>query len=287
MILTLNEEVNIRDCLASCAWCDDVHVVDSGSTDRTIEVARSMGAKTYEHPFESFGKQRNWAIDNVSPKHEWIFHLDADERFTPDLVREMRERLGASPAESGYHVPNKLMFMGRWLKRAGQYPTYQMRLFHRERMRFEDYGHGQRESTSGKVGTLREPYLHFNFSKGLGDWIDRHNKYSTLEAREALERLGRPLELGRIFGADPVARRRALKDLFYRLPCRAELRFLITLLGLGAILEGQAGRTYARLVYLYEQMITCKLRLLRRHDRGASDPNFEKDVLAGPGRRAG
>src|SRR5687767_15041601 len=93
IILTLNEEANIRDCLASCAWCDDVSVLDSGSTDRTRDVAKELGAAVYSNRFESFGRQRNWAIDNIPAKHDWIFHLDADERFTPRLEDEIQRVL--------------------------------------------------------------------------------------------------------------------------------------------------------------------------------------------------
>src|SRR5438045_4083417 len=80
--LTLDEERNIADCLRSCAWCDDVHVLDSGSSDRTCAIADAMGATVHRNPFRSFGHQRNWAIDNIATKHNWQFHLDADERFT-------------------------------------------------------------------------------------------------------------------------------------------------------------------------------------------------------------
>lgn len=289
VILTLNEEVNMEACLRSCAWCDDVHVVDSGSKDRTVELASSLGAKTYFHPFESFGAQRNWAIDNTNPKHEWIFHLDADERFTPELVEEMRRVIAANPVEAGYYVPSKFMFMGRWLKRTVSYPTYQMRFFHKVRMRFTDWGHGQREQTEGKVGTLHQPYLHYALSKGLADWLDRHNKYSTKEAAQALEAQREPLRLGDLVAKDRVARRRALKSLFYRLPMRATIRYWLTLWVLGAILEGEAGRTYASLMHVYERMITLKIRVLRssarQHAQGSHE-FFERDAPP-PGKVAG
>src|SRR5688572_4260660 len=129
-ILTLNEEANLRDCLASCTWSDDVSVLDSGSTDRTCDIAREAGVAVYVNSFESFGRQRNWALDHIPVKHDWVFHLDADERFTPELVAEMESVLSAAPTEAGFYVPAKLMFMGRWLKRSGRYPSYQMRLFH-------------------------------------------------------------------------------------------------------------------------------------------------------------
>lgn len=285
VILTLNEEVNIEACLRSCAWSDDVHVVDSGSKDRTVELAQRHGAKTYFHPFESFGAQRNWAIDHTSPKHEWIFHLDADERFTPEQVAELARTIASNPAQAGYYIPSKFMFMGRWLKRTASYPTYQMRFFHKVRMRFTDWGHGQREATTGQVGTLKEPYLHYALSKGLADWMDRHNRYSSKEAAQVLEAGHGPLKLGDLFSRDPVTKRRALKSVFYRLPFRATIRYWLTLWVLGAILEGEAGRTYAALMNVYERMITLKMRVLaasaRQHAQGTHE-FFERDMPASP-----
>lgn len=285
VILTLNEEVNIAECLASCAWSDDVHVLDSGSTDRTLEIARGLGAGLWQHPFASFGEQRNWAIENIPMRHEWIFHLDADERFTPELARAMGGLLARSPTEAGFHIPQKLMFMGRWLKRSAAYPTYQMRLFHRARMRFCDYGHGQRELTDGAVGTLNVPYLHYGFAKGLYDWFDKHNRYSSLEALQFANRVlgpGATLRVGDLFSADRVKRRRAWKDLGYRLPFRAQLRWFVTLFVLGGILEGRAGVTYAGLISTYERMTSLKLTLLRQQRRqgrlAMTHRDFERDT---------
>lgn len=265
VVLTLNEEDNIGPCLESCAWCGDVHVLDSGSTDRTQEIARSMGAVVHENPFESFGAQRNWAIDNIPLENDWVFHLDADERFLRPLVKEMDALIARSPEEAGFYVPSKLMFMGRWLKRTGGYPTYQMRLFHKRRMRFQDYGHGQRELTEGAIGALREPYLHFNFSKGLDEWFDKHNRYSAAEARQAIEEANAP-----IFGAlrdlaarDSVRRRRALKSLAYRLPARPTLWMIYLMVFRLGFLDGRAGYNYARLRAIYESMTAAKLAVLR------------------------
>lgn len=266
VILTLNEEVNIADCLASCRWCDDAHVLDSGSTDRTREMAERLGATVWEHPFESFGAQRNWAIDNIPVKHDWIFHLDADERFTPALVREMNDLLRRDPSEAGFHVPSKLMFMGRWLKRSGGYPTYQMRLFHKQRMRFRDWGHGQREDGEGVIGKLGEPYVHYAFSKGLYDWLDKHNRYSSLEALQIIaSRHERPTPQ-RLLSRDAVERRRAWKLVGYRLPFRPFMRWFVTLILTGGVMEGRPARTYASLLATYERMTTLKVRLLKHVD---------------------
>jgi len=266
VILTLNEEINIVDCLASCAWCDDVHVLDSGSEDRTRQLAADLGAQVWEHPFESFGAQRNWAIENIPTRHEWIFHLDADERFTPELVREMDALLRRDPEEAGFHAPSKLMFMGRWLKRAGGYPTYQMRLFHKGRMRFRDWGHGQREATDGLVGKLDHPYVHYAFSKGLYDWLDKHNRYSSLEALQVIASRHERPRLRGVLSHDPVERRRAWKLIGYRLPFRPLMRWFATLFFLGGVLEGRPARTYASLLATYERMTTLKVRLLKRVD---------------------
>jgi glycosyltransferase involved in cell wall biosynthesis len=269
VVLTMNEDINIRECLASCAWSDDVHVLDSGSTDNTISLSREWGAKTHFNPFKSFGEQRNWAIDNIPLKYDWVFHLDADERFTPALVRAIKSLVESGPPDAGYYVPNKLMFMDRWLRRSGGYPTYQMRLFHRKRMRFCDYGHGQRELTNGTVGTINEPYLHYAFSKGLTEWFAKHNGYSTLEALQVLDGTDRPSTFGDLFRADRIKRRRAWKELSYKMPLRPWLRLIVMLFLFGGIFEGKAGRTYARMMATYEHMITLKLRLLRSNPAAA------------------
>lgn len=271
VILTLNERINIEGCLRSCAWSDDVHVLDSGSADGTVEIARGLGAQTHFNRFESFGAQRNWAIDHIPLKHDWVFHLDADERFTEPLVREMAEVLSAEPGEAGFYVANQMIFMGRWIKRASGYPTYQMRLFHKCRMRFADHGHGQREATQGRVGTLRHPYLHHNFSKGLDDWFERHNRYSTAEAKQILaDETGGPAAGGGSGGGGggTIGRRRALKRLASRLPFRPQLRWLYTVIVQGAWLDGRAGLTYADLLATYERMIGLKVRHLRAERKG-------------------
>ncbi|MCH2132128.1 MAG: glycosyltransferase family 2 protein [Phycisphaerales bacterium] len=273
VILTLNEEINVADCIHSCEALDDVHVLDSGSTDRTRELAESAGASIWNHPFESFGAQRNWAIDNIPVRHDWILHLDADERLTPELVAALRTLFQRDPPEAGFYLPNKLMLMGRWLKRCGSYPAYQMRLFHKGRMRFQDHGHGQRELTDGEIGTIDEPYLHYAFSKGVSDWLGKHNRYSTEEAHQAIND-GTEIRISDLFSGDRIRRRRAMKRISFRLPMRDKLRVIQLLIIQRGLLEGRAGLMYARLIAIYERMINVKYRLLRR---GTSA--FETDVM--------
>src|SRR5262245_36203387 len=108
VILTYNEEANLGPCLDSLGAFDDVHVVDSGSTDATVDQARRRGVAVYTHPFTSFGAQRNWAIDNVTARHRWVLHIDADERVTPELVGEIARTVAADPPEGGFQVPSRL-----------------------------------------------------------------------------------------------------------------------------------------------------------------------------------
>lgn len=261
VILTQNEEPNLADCLKSCSWCDDVHVVDSGSTDRTVDIATAHGAQVHINPFRTFGQQRNWAIDNIQHKHDWVFHLDADERFTPELIQEMRDVATSNSTLAGYYVPHKLIFMGRWLRRAeGGYPVYQMRFFHKRRMRFRDWGHGQREDTRGRVGTLSKPYIHYNFSKGLEEWIEKHNRYSTLEARERFAGAERSGVRGSVWGTR-VERRRFFKSRIWpRLPATWMLRFLWMYVVNGGFLDGVAGFHYCLLMSSYELWTQLKVR---------------------------
>jgi glycosyltransferase involved in cell wall biosynthesis len=263
VILTFNEEVNIADCLRSCAWCDDVHVLDSGSTDRTAEIARSMGAKIHLNTFKSFGDQRNWAIDHIPCKHPWHFHLDADERFTPELVEEMFTLLGPDGAASemaAYLCPSKMMLLGRWLKYSGGYPSYQVRLFRYGKCRYIDFGHGQRESPDGPVGTLQQPYTHYNFSKGVLDWFYKHNDYSNREANEAIpiRSHGAPTP-GRLIRGDSTSRRRAWKNLSYFLRGRAVVRFIYNYILRRGILDGWAGLHYCAMISVYEYWTELKI----------------------------
>ena len=290
VVLTLNEAGNIAACLESCRWCDDVHVLDSGSTDGTIEIARRMGATVHVNRFESFGQQRNWAIDHIPCRHDWHFHLDADERFTPEQVAEMFAAVGPGGTHSdkaAYLCPSKMIFLGHWLKYSGNYPSYQVRLFHKDRCRFMDFGHGQRENTTGEIGTLRQPYTHFNFSKGLGDWLSKHNRYSDRESAQAvaMRQHGRP-GLRAMRAMDPVERRRLMKNLSYFMPARGLFRFLYLYVWKLGVLDGTAGLRYSALVSMYEYWIE-----LKTHERERPwNPDTQKlagRLMAEPARAGG
>lgn len=264
VILTYNEESALPKCLSSCQWCDDVHVLDSGSTDRTRQIASEMGAQVHVHEFKSFGEQRNWAIDNIAFKHPWQFHLDADERMTPQLVEEMEKVLGptgASPTASAFFVPSMTIFLGTWIRRSSGYPAYQVRLLRTGECRFIDFGHGQREQCEGEVGRLKNPYIHLAFIKGLRGWLNKHNSYSAHEAAEAqkLRELGK-LSLPDLFSLDTTVRRRALKDLSYFVHGRSMLRFFHSYVIKGGFLDGLAGFHFCLMMAHYEYWIELKIR---------------------------
>lgn len=264
LILTRNEERNLPDCLASVSWCEDVCVLDSGSEDGTVSLARRLGARVMERPFDTFAAQRNAGLESGALRGEWVLHLDADERVTPALRDEILRTTGAASRDA-YRVASKLMFQGKWLKRAGMYPAYQVRLGRRDVLRFVQVGHGQREDLPGdRVGTLVEPLIHEGFSKGIADWIDRHNRYSSDEARESFASTQgvRALAAG-LLSRDSVTRRRSLKALAWRLPCRPQLRFLYMAVLRGGLLDGGAGLQYCRMMAFYEFMTDLKTRELR------------------------
>lgn len=267
LILTCNEEANLGACLDSVSWCDDVAVLDSGSTDRTVEIAVARGARVFQRAFDNFGNQRNHALDTVPFRHAWVFHLDADERFTPALREECEACVGAD-RHSGYFVPSRLLLWGRWLRHAGCYPVYQMRFHKLGEARFVAHGHGQREGEAKRgLGTLREPYLHFGFSKGLEGWFAKHVRYAAQEARmEPAETGGGWREL---LSADATARRRALKRFSARLPLRPLLKFAYLYLLRGGFRDGYPGFAYCRMLATYEAMIVTLGQEQRRHGAGA------------------
>ncbi|MDD5544856.1 MAG: glycosyltransferase family 2 protein [Acidobacteriia bacterium] len=245
-------------------WCDDVVVLDSFSCDRTVEIAKQHGVQVFQRAFDNFAGQRNFALRQLPFRHLWVFHLDADERFTPDLQAEIERRISTTDFEA-FFVPSKMMFGGKWLRNSAMYPTYQVRLIKQEGFEFTQVGHGQREAIElNRIGRLEEPYLHFSLSKGIADWVNRHDRYSTLEAAEAVQEIGNhgPDWAG-LASRDSVRRRRALKALSYHLPFRSSLRFMYVFLLRRGFLDGLPGWIYCCLLAFYEQMISMKIKYLK------------------------
>jgi glycosyltransferase involved in cell wall biosynthesis len=258
-ILTYNEELDIAACIESAMLTDDIIVVDSCSSDRTTEFAKRYPVRVVEHAFESHGRQRTWMLENISPKYDWVYILEADERMTPELFAEC-VAMSKQNEFIGYYAAERVMFMNRWIRHSTQYPRYQMRLFCHGKVWFTDYGHTEREVCEGKTSFLKESYPHYTCSKGLSRWIEKHNRYSSDEAKETVYQL----EHGTVnwkdlfFGKTEVERRHALKDLSLRLPARPIIRFIYMYFFLGGWLDGRAGLAWCTLQAFYEYLILLK-----------------------------
>jgi glycosyltransferase involved in cell wall biosynthesis len=184
VILTLNEEQNLPACLASTAGCDDVVVLDSGSTDRTVEIARAAGARVFVNPFKNFAQQRNHAHNVIAFRHEWVFHLDADEKLSPELIAEC-SACATSPAAAqldGFYAAPRMFFHGRWIPRCTDYPAWQARFVNTRRFRFIEVGHGQREAPGMRLGRLTHPYDHNLSSQSDAEIRVKHARYAKTEA---------------------------------------------------------------------------------------------------------
>ena len=269
LILTYNEELNLPACLESVKWSDDVVVLDSFSTDRTVEIAKAAGARVYQRAFDNERNQRAYSL-SLPFKYGWVYNPDADEVTTPQLAREIQE-IARDPSrpEVAYRVRFKVMFRGRWIKYSSLYPTWVVRLLRPDRVTFEREIN-LRYVLDGPEGFLRHHFEHYTFRRGLFHWFDKHNTYSTLEAREATQALARPIDWKSIFSLGSLNRRAALKDLSFRVRFRGLLVWLYLMFLRGGILDGPAGWTYCRLRSDYEYLIELKIRELRRNAQGLS-----------------
>jgi glycosyltransferase involved in cell wall biosynthesis len=259
IILTRNEENDLPRCLDALRWCDDVHIVDSGSTDKTLAIAQHYDAKIVTNPFVSFGVQRNWALDHCDLKHPWILFLDADEVANDAFVQAAKKAVSEAPeTTAGFYCCWKQIYEERWLKRCDSFPKWQFRLLRRGRARFTDFGHGQKEAeVQGALEYLPTPYDHHGLSKGIGHWLDRHNRYATLEAAA---RLAAPINLREIFSTHGSTRNKALKPLVSRIPGWPLIRFSITYFLRLGFLEGRPGFVYCANLAYYEFLIRLKMR---------------------------
>jgi glycosyltransferase involved in cell wall biosynthesis len=267
LILTLNEETNIGQCLDCLTWSDDVVVFDSFSSDRTVDIARERGARVVQRKFDNWAAHQNWAMENIDFKYPWVFYLDADERMTEELREEIC-KIAANEDEKrvAYYCGRKNFFMGKWLKHAMP-PGTIMRFFKPPFIRFERLVNPT-PVIDGDYGYLSKHFLHFNFSKGLAEWFDKHNRYSTFEAMEGLKVMEGGMKLGDIFSKDEALRRQALKRLGFVLPMSYILRFIWMYVVKGGWLDGRAGLTYCQLQALYQYLIVLKMKEFRLKDQG-------------------
>ncbi len=270
VVLAYNEELNLPDCLKSLAGLPcEVFVVDSGSTDSTRDIAREAGAVVVEHRFENYSAQRNWAQQNLALSCDWVMHLDADERLTPELVAEIAARLqNSQPGIDGYMFRKRTVFMGRWIRHGGHYPSYHLRLFRKNRGHCEHRLYDQHFVVDGRTATLNNDYIDV-LTADLKQWTARHMRWAELEAQEAMTaHIGNGRVEAKAFG-DPIQRRRWLRESFYgRWPLLLRpfvYWFYRYFLRMG-FLDGREGLVFHFLQGCwFRLMIDVKLYELRKH----------------------
>jgi len=261
LILTKDEEQDLPGCLASVSWSDDIHVYDSCSTDKTTEIARSAGAHVTQRVFDNWAAHQNWGLQNIDFKHPWVFYIDADERMRPELVASVRAAVTNPGDNVAFRVLRRDFLYGTWLKHVVSSQLY-MRLFRPAKMRYERLVNPV-SLPNGPVGQVAGYLDHFPFSKGISQWYERHNSRSTFEAQQIIaNRLSSAtFSLSQaLLAKDFHQRRFHQKELFYRLPARPLVKFLLLYLLKRGFLDGRAGFTYAALMGFYEYMIVLKTR---------------------------
>ena len=248
IVLTYNEEQNLPACLASLdGWVERVFVVDSGSTDRTVALARQAGATVVEHPFEHYGAQRNWAIDHLSIESPWTLHIDADERISPELRASITAELArGDEAVSGFLVSRRTMFMGRWIRHGGHYPAWHLRLVRTGAERCEDRLYDQHFYVSGAVRKLQGDLID-TLTPNVATFTARHVRWAALEAAEheaPADAAGRIR--GRLDSDNAIEQRRWLREWYARLPLfvRPTAYFLYRYIVRLGFLDGRAGLVF-------------------------------------------
>lgn len=264
MIFTLNEEIHLPSCLDALDWCDDIIVVDSFSSDRTEAICRERGARFFQNRFKGFGSQRNWALDNAQPRHSWILILDADERVTPELGRELKAIAEVDPAGVGaYRVRRRFYMWGRWLRYSSLYPTWVVRFIHRDRVRYIDRGHAETQEVDGEIRDLAHDLIDENL-KGIDEWFERQNRYSRKDAEFELDREMDGIRMSELFFGDPLKRRAALKRLAWRMPARELVYFLYSYVWRRGFLDGRDGLMFCRMRAMYQAELAVKKYDMRR-----------------------
>jgi len=272
LILTLNEEKNLRQCLGSVVWSDDIVVLDDGSTDSTVEIAADFGARVIVHSAGNERLQREYSLKNIKFKYSWVYNPDADEITPADLKEEMLEVVSdSSRNEVAYRVRFKNMFMGKWIKHCSLYPTWVVRLFKPDAISFER-DINLNYQVNGATGYLDSHFEHYSFNKGLSAWFEKHNRYSDAEAVEAMKFLNdSKVDLAGIFclGNKP-RQRKALKNFAWKLPFRSVLVFNYLYFFRLGFLDGKAGFRFCCMRAIYERMIDLKIAELKRKKKGFS-----------------
>jgi glycosyltransferase involved in cell wall biosynthesis len=266
VVLSLNEASNLPRCLRSLAWCDELLLVDSGSTDGSQAIAASFGARVLEH--RQSGRflitlQRNWALEEGDLRSEWVLFLDADEEIGAECRLAIGEAIRGATTTNGFELTPRYWFLGRWLRHTQGYPNWHPRLVRRGALHLEG-GVWESFPAGSAVERIAAPYEHYAFSKGMDDWLERHQRYADWEAERILAYLaqgdGRALA---------TRRHLALRRFAARLwPLRPLLRFSQKYLLQGGFREGWQGLVFALLMASYELITVVKVIERQRRARG-------------------
>lgn len=258
VIFTLNEELNLPYCLDSLTEFDEVVVVDSYSTDRTESICLQRGVGFVQNRFVGFGTQRNWALDYLELRNKWVLILDADESVPPALKQEIADRICKVPDETGaFRVKRRFHMWGRWLRYSSLYPTWVVRLVHKDRVRYVDRGHAETQVVEGDISDLTNDLIDEN-RKSIEDWFARQNGYSSRDADYELAEQRKPLRASQLFSVDPIVRRAAVKRLAYRAPARGFTYFLYSYVWKRGFLDGRGGLVFCRMRAIYQTTVAIK-----------------------------
>jgi glycosyltransferase involved in cell wall biosynthesis len=273
-----NEAGNLPRCLASVRWADEIFVVDSQSTDGSIAIAEQHGAQVVQFQFNgTWPKKKNWALENLPFRNDWVFILDADEVLPSEAEEEFAQAIAKAGDKAGYWINRRFMFMGKWLRHC-YYPNWNLRLFRHSLGRYEKLTDADTQSgdnevhehviVNGPTGRLRCEMDHYAFPS-VDVFVEKHNRYSNWEARVSADR--------QLAGSDAqirssvVGRRRRLKQLSQRLPFRPLLRFLYIFIWQRGFLDGREGYYFARLHAVYEFLSVAKTYELMRTRTAPND----------------
>ena len=267
IIPTFNEEKNIPFSLESCAFADQVFVLDSGSTDRTRQIAEDAGASFIYHPWEGYARQKNWGIDNLPIESDWVFILDADEVITPPLRDELLALASGKVAndKAGYYVNRYFVWEGKEIRHCGYYPSWNLRFFRRGKARYEERDVHEHMVVDGSVGYLKGE-MHHEDRRGREYLWQKHLNYAELEAREMVKIVTGESTGGLkpSFFGNALERRRAIKERIWPfLPGRWALRFLYMYVLKCGFLDGAAGLDMCLFMTRYEREIAKKFKELR------------------------
>ena len=267
MVFTLDEASNLPYCLNSLHWCDDVIVIDSGSEDDTVSIAKNAGARVFANTFQGFGTQRNWALDNTSPKYSWVLILDADESVPAVLANEINQLVNDRPELAAARVRRRFYMWGRWLRYSSLYPVWVVRLVHRERVRYVNRGHAETQNVDGEIAALENDLIDQN-RKDISHWYQRQRCYAEADARYEIEQESAPLTALEMFSSDPLIRKMAQKRLSWRLPFRGLVYFIYSFILRQGFRDGIPGWRFCMMRAEYQRMV----QRFKSEIRATSDP---------------